>query len=403
MAVSNNYKLPIILVTSLFFLWGFAHSMLDILNKHFQEILHITKRESGLIQFVVFIGYFLLALPAGILIKKYGYKFGIITGLVLYAIGAFMFFPAANIKTFEFFLISLFVIASGLTFLETAANPYITVLGRKETSEQRLNLSQSFNGLGWVLGPLVGGLLVFNETKVASNNFKSVQLPYLLIGAVVLIIALLFYLTPLPDIQEEEISKDDGLISEQSLWKRKHFVTGLITLFFYVGTQVGIGSLFINYVTESIHVTNKEASFYLSGAMFLFAGGRFVGTYLMRLISPQKLLTICSMSCLILTAIVMLNFGIFSVYSLIFINFFMSIMFPTIFALSIKDLGSFTKQGSSFLIMSIVGGAIFPFLMGWIGANDTYKSFILPMLGFAVVLYFGFKGYRVVDFKKTPV
>jgi FHS family L-fucose permease-like MFS transporter len=405
MKQNNSYLIPFILITSLFFLWGMAHSMLDVLNKHFQEALGVSKAASGFIQFVVFGAYFIMALPAGYLLRKVGYKWGIVTGLLLYAAGALLFYPAAEIKTFGFFLFALFIIASGLTILETAANPYVTVLGPPHSSEQRLNLSQSFNGLGWVLGPLIGGLLVFSGEGSGKAELSSVQLPYVGIGVAVLGVAFLFTRIALPEITADSAGEAHAAFSpDRSLFRQRHFVYGVIAQFVYVGAQVGIGSYFINYTTETLpELSNQEASFYLSGAMFLFMAGRFLGTFLMRYIRPQVLLSIFALAATVMLLCVIYLTGMLTLYALLLVNLFMSIMFPTIFALAIKDLGSQTKQASSFLIMSVVGGAVFTPFMGYLADTfTTSTSFWVPLICFVFVGWYAAVGSRVKGKNRQP-
>jgi FHS family L-fucose permease-like MFS transporter len=389
----GNYLFPFILVTSLFLLWGLAYGLLDVLNKHFQEVLNITTKRSTLLQGAYFGAYFLMALPAGMFMNKFGYKKGIIMGLLLYAAGAFLFYPAARALNFDFFLLALFILACGLACLETAANPYVTVLGAKETSEQRLNLSQCFNGLGSFLGPIIGGQLFFGSDN---KDLTTVQLTYIAIGVVVLLIAAFFYRTPLPEIKEAAAEGEEVLKDSRPLFAHKHFVWGVTAQFFYVAAQVGVGALFINYVTEYWQgVSNKRASFLLAVGMALFMGGRFVGTALMRKIAPNRLLAVYAFINVLLCAFVMTGSGALSVYALIAVFFFMSIMFPTIFALGVKDLGKHTKQGASFIVMSIVGGASVPYLMGIVTEwKSTAISYGIPMFCFMVVFYYGWRGYR---------
>lgn len=388
---NGNYTFPFILVTSLFFLWGFAYGLLDVLNKHFQEALNITKARSTLLQAAYFGAYFLMALPAGMIMKRYGYKSGIIIGLLLYTAGAFLFYPAANIRSFEFFLLALFVIACGLTCLETAANPYITVLGPAKSSEFRLNLSQSFNGVGSLVGPIIAARLFFADNgHESSEDLSSVQSVYLFIGGVVLIIAILFMRTRLPEIKEETTISSG--VNTKALFSHPHFVWSVIAQFFYVAAQVGIGALFINYATEYWEGTsNQDAAYLLSICLLLFTLGRFSGTALMRKVSPRALLAVYSLLNVILCLFVILLPGMVAVFALMAVFFFMSIMFPTIFALGIKNLGEQTKRASSFLIMSIVGGALVPPVMGLISDRSTALSFIVPLLCFLIVLYFAWK------------
>lgn len=391
----GNYTLPLILVTSLFFLWGMAYGLLDVLNKHFQETLSITTARSTLLQAAYFGAYFLIALPAGLFMNRFGYKKGIILGLLLYAAGAFMFFPAAQQSSFNFFLLALFVLASGLTCLETAANPYVTVLGKPETSAFRLNLAQCFNGVGSFIGPIIGANLFFANSE-ASGNLDSVKLVYLIIAGVVLVIAGLFFRTPLPEIKESQIVSERSL-DKKPLFRHRNFTNAIITQFFYVAAQVGIAALFINYCTEvGNNIDNAEAAYLLSIALILFTAGRFAGTGLMKVISPNKLLTIYALVNVILCLVVISANGDLSVYSLMAIFFFESIMFPTIFALGIKDLGHHTKKGSSFIIMSIVGGALVPYVMGVLTDQRSISfAYTVPLFCFIIVAWYGWHGYRV--------
>ncbi len=394
----KKFLFPFILVTSLFFMWGLAYGLLDVLNKHFQNTLSIDKARSTLLQAAYFGAYFLMALPAGMLMKRFGYKFGIIFGLLLYAAGAALFYPSAHYASFEFFLLALFVLASGLTFLETAANPYVTVLGEPSTSEQRLNLSQCFNGLGSFLGPYIGMALFFHGGEAETGgNLESVQLVYIVMAVVVLLIAFMFYRTSLPEIQEATDGSNAANAKGRSLMEQKHFVLAVVAQFFYVAAQVGIGALFINYVVEywGEGGTDKLASGLLGLALGLFTVGRFAGTALMRKFAPNTLLAVYALINIVLCGVVMLGMGVTSVVALIAIFFFMSIMFPTIFALGVKNLGSRTKEGSSFIIMSIVGGAIMPYVMGSIADSaSTALAFVVPLVCFVVVLFYGMKGYK---------
>jgi MFS transporter, FHS family, L-fucose permease len=390
----NKFLLPLILVTSLFFLWGFAYGLLDVLNKHFQETLNITRSRSTLLQGAYFGAYFLIALPAGIFMNKYGYKKGIILGLLSYSIGAFLFYPAAQMASFNFFLLALFILASGLACLETAANPYVTVLGASETSESRLNLSQCFNGVGSFLGPIIAATLFFGDKN--SRSLDSVKLIYIIIGVVVLLVAGLFMRTSLPEIKEAEIVSSQDL-DQKPLFSHGHFIGSVIAQFFYVAAQVGIAALFINYCTEAkIGIGSAKASTLLSVSLLLFTIGRFVGTALMRTIAPNKLLMAYAIINVCLCSLVIINHAWFSVYALMAVFFFESIMFPTIFALGIKDVGHNTKKASSFLIMSIVGGALMPYVMGTLADKySTPVAYIVPLACFVVVAWYGWRGFRV--------
>ena len=393
----SSFLLPLILVTSLFFLWGLAYGLLDVLNKHFQETLNINKQRSTLLQAAYFGAYFLVALPAGVLMTKVGYRKGIIIGLLLYATGALLFYPAAGNASFSFFLLALFILASGLTFLETAANPYITVLGEPKTSEFRLNLAQSFNGVGSFLGPIIGGALFFGTKATnASSELDSVKYVYIAIAVIVLLVALLFVKTPMPEVKEEELVIDTKGHVGKTLFQHTHFVWAIAAQFFYVAAQVGIAALFINYCTEkNVGIDNEKAAYLLSASLILFTIGRFAGTALMKVIAPNKLLALYALANVLLCIVVVFVPGIISVYALMVVFFFMSIMFPTIFALGVKNLGIYTKRGASFIIMSIVGGAMVPFIMGFLAEmHSTPFSYIVPLICFMFVFVFAIHGYK---------
>ena len=382
--VSKQFLLPFVLIASLFFFWGFAHSILDILNKHYQDALVISKTRSALVQAMVYGGYFIMAIPAGAIIRKWGYRAGVLTGLILYGIGALLFIPGEMIMSFNFFLVCLFVIGCGLTCLETASNPYIAVLGDEETSASRLNLAQSLNGLGWIVGPLVGGLLVF---RGADGNSGSVALPYTIIGIAVLLIAIVISRVKLPEIKEDTVDITSG----ESLFHSRTFVFGLVAIFFYVAAQTGINSFFINYVTESHpSVSSRDAALMLSfGGMGLFFVGRLLGSWGMSYIKAGALLLLCALGASACMLIVILGSGIIAVSALVMTYLCESIMFPTIFALALRGLdASNTKRGSSYLIMGIVGGAIAPMLMGVLGETDMAVGFIIPLVCFIVIAAF---------------
>lgn len=391
----KSYLIPFILITSLFLLWGFAHGLLDVLNKHFQGVFTMTKAESGLVQFSTYIAYFLMALPAGLFMKRFGYKKGIILGLCLFAVGAFAFIPAAYLHSAFPFLVALFVIASGLCILETAANPYSTILGPEESGAQRLNLSQSFNGLGWILGPLVGGMLIFGG---AEDDPFTLTKPYILVGSVVLLVAVLFFFTKLPEVQmEEETDRDEGgnvsVPDTVSMWRHPQFVRAIIAQFCYCAAQTGIFSFFINYVTEAdASMTNIEASRILAfGGMALFMIGRLSGSFTMKWMSPSRLLTWFALADVVCMALVVISVGTISLYALYLSFFFMSIMFPTIFALGLEGMGSYTKKASSYIVMGVAGGAFAPMLMGYIGADNMAVGFVIPLLAFLYILYFALR------------
>lgn len=389
----KSYLVPFILITSLFLLWGFAHGLLDVLNKHFQGVFTMTKAESGLVQFSTYIAYFLMALPAGAFMKRYGYRKGIIMGLLLFAIGAFGFIPAAFLHSATPFLIALFVIACGLCILETAANPYSTILGPSASAAQRLNLSQSFNGLGWILGPLVGGLLIFGASE---GDSMALTKPYILVGGIVLFVALLFFFTKLPEIKPEEEEEVTAIVEEKpaaSLWKRRQFVRSVVAQFCYCAAQTGIFGFFINYVTEmDPGISNLRASRILAfGGMALFMIGRLSGSFTMKWLAPGRLLTWYSLLSAVCMALVVASVGTLSLYALYLSFFFMSIMFPTIFALGLEGMGVYTKKASSYIVMGVAGGAFSPMLMGYIGENNMAIGFFVPLIAFLYILYFAIR------------
>jgi len=400
--VTSGFLLPFILITSLFFLWGVAHGMLDTLNKHFQEMLHLTKAKSGMIQFSVYTAYFLMALPAGYFMRRFGYKKGIIMGLVLFSTGAFLIAATTSFESFWIFLICLFFMGCGLATLETAANPYTTKLGPKESAERRINFSQSFNGLAWVVGPLIGLFIYSNNSGVEGEKLSSMILPYSVIGGTVLLVAILFILTKLPEIKEEEGSEDNlnfngnNSVISKPLIKQRHLVLGVIAQFCYVAAQTGVFSYLINFVTDvnqNPHFEVAYGPYFLSIGFALFMIGRMSGSFLMKYIKPTKLLAVYALICCVLLPVVSMSLGWISLIALYGVFFFMSVMFPTIFALSIKDLGPKTKKASSFLVMSIVGGAVFPPVMGLIADKFTMSvGFFAPIPFFAFILYYALKG-----------
>ncbi len=411
-----NYLVPFIFICSLFLLWGFAHGFLDVLDKHFQDLLHVSKAQSGFVQFSLYIGYLAMGVPAGLFIKRYGYQRGIILGLAIFAIGAFMFYPAASFGKFIPFLVALFVIACGLTFLETAANPYSTVLGNKQGAARRINISQSFNGLGWILGPLIGGLFVFGmEAEGEHDKFDSLVTPYMMIGGIVVVVMIIFMVIKLPEIKEEVGADGEENPPLRKLLQYPVFIMAVIAQFLYVAAQTGTNSFFINYVIDAVHdlrtpvgdimmhlgyfgeffmPKNNEqaASIILAiGGMGAFWIGRLTGAYIMRFISPRKLLMWYAFANTILVAIVIADIGWLSVFCLFTTYFFMSIMFPTIFALGIQDMGALTKKASSFLVMAVAGGAFCPPVMGLISDHSNMATgFIIPIFCYVFIAFYAF-------------
>jgi FHS family L-fucose permease-like MFS transporter len=413
---SKSYRFAFILITSLFFLWGFAHNLDPILIPHLKRSFTLTTTQSTLVDSSVFIAYFFMALPAGFIIKKYGYKIGIIVGLLIFATGSFLFIPAANTQQYNFFLVALFIIACGLTILETAANPYASSLGPAETSTQRLNFSQSFNGLAAALAPVIGARLILTKgyadadleamsataRKVAlASEASSVKLPYFILGIVLVLIAVIFAFTKLPKILNTE-----GHVAGKNILhalKHRHLSWAVAAQFFYVGAQVCVFSLFILYATKSAEISQVKAADYLGICGIAFLIGRFLGTFLMKYIQPERLLALYATINIVLCIIAIAAHGLITVYAVIGISFFMSIMFPTIFSLGIRDLFGDTAFGSSLIIMSIAGGAILPRIFGMISdaTNNIQMGFIVPLVCFVVILFFGLKGYRVI--KKTAL
>jgi len=399
------------LITSLFFLWGFAHNLDPILIPHLKRSFTLSTTQATLVDSAVFAAYFLMALPAGMLMKKWGYKAGIITGLLFFSLGCFLFVPAANMQSYNFFLIALFVIACGLTMLETAANPYATVLGDAETGAQRLNFAQSFNGLAAALAPVIGARIILtrgysdnelNAMTAAARKLalaaeaSTVKLPYIVLGCVLIGIALLFARTKLPPIT----TAAHGTASKNVFhaFRHRHLSWGVAAQFFYVGAQVCVFSLFILYATKSSGISEVKAADYLGICGIAFLIGRFVGTALMQRIKPHALLALYAVINLVLCLVAIFASGIITVYAVIGICFFMSVMFPTIFALGINKLGADTEYGSSLIIMSIVGGAILPRIFGYISdaTGNIQYGYIVPFCCFVVIALFGYKGYEIV-------
>ena len=388
----RRYLLPFVLITTLFFLWGFARAILDVLNKHFQNELHISISQSALIQVTTYLGYFIMAIPAGLFINRFGYRRGVVFGLALFALGAFLFVPGANIGTFEVFLGALFVIGCGLTFLETAANPYVTELGSPQTATSRLNLSQSFNGMGSIFATFSVGLFLFRNDSEGGN----VAIPYVVLGVVVLLIALVFSRVQLPEIQPttEDETSGSGLKNLAELFKQPMFVMGLAALLAYEVAEISINSYFINFVTGQGWMSDKSASIVLTAALAFFMIGRFGGSWVMRRVRAQRVLFVCAVGCVCSMCLVLLNMGVLSLIGLLANYFFEAIMFPTIFSLALTGLGRLTKSASSILMMTPVGGCGF-LLMGMIADNSNpVLPFVLPLAGFAVVLAYAWKELR---------
>ena len=387
----RKYLVPFVLITLLFFLWGFARAILDVLNKHFQNALHISITHSSLIQVTTYLGYFLMAIPAGIFINRYGYRRGVVFGLILFGAGSLMFIPGVAMGSFYAFLLCLFIIGCGLVFLETAANPYVTELGAKETATSRLNLSQSFNGLGSLFATFCIGQFLFNNTDEGGN----VAVPYTILGILVLVIALVFSRVHLPEIKHEETEEDQADGSNIGKLFKHHgmFVFGLLALLCYEIAEISINSYFINFVTGMHWMTDRTASLVLTVALAFFMVGRFLGSWVMRYIKATTALFICAIGSVVCIGLVLCDLGKASLIALIANYLFEAIMFPTIFAIALTGLGNLTKSASSLLMMTPIGGCGF-LLMGLI-ADRTHVvlPFVVPFVSFFIVLAFAAREY----------
>ena len=395
----KRYVVPFVLITTLFFLWGFARAILDVLNKHFQDELHISITQSSLIQVTTYLGYFLMAIPAGMFITRYGYRRGVVFGLALFGLGALAFIPG---NTFAAFLAALFVIGCGLKFLETAANPYVTELGDKETASSRLNLSQTFNGMGCFMATLLVGSFLFSDEKGGAD----VSVPYAIMGGLVLLIALVFTKVELPEVRGEECevreyqpstSHTSHLLPLTSLFHNRWFVFGLLALLSYEVAEISINSYFVNFVTDTGLMSKLDASRVVSLALVIFMVGRFLGSWIMRSLAAERMLLYCAIGTVACMVLTMLNLGTVSLVALIANYLFEAIMFPTIFSLSVQGLGDKKKSASSLLMMTPIGGCGF-LLMGWLADHtNPFLPFLIPLAGFAVVLAYAFVSTRLHD------
>ena len=422
-----------VLVCSLFLLWGAFSGMIDVLNKHFQDSLNLSKAMSGFVQGAWYGAYFLIALPAGWIARKLGYRGGILTGLALAILGCLMFVPAVQIKAsqsivFAAFLTALFVVGAGMTCLETVANPYTTLLGTLDGAVARINLAQTCNAVGWMVGPMIIGAFVMSKTKIANTSNHSLYLPYLALGGVVAVLLVAFLIWPAPDIQAPDEARPASGHGEAArpLHHEWHFIFAVVAQFFYVAGQTGVFSFFINYVKDkgyspaipnwlavhlpraveysshhAFYITQYGATTLLSIAFGCFAIGRLSGSMVLRFAKPHLILALYGLINTVLMVVVVLNglkvgsmtinLGWIGVIALVLSYFFMSIMYPTIFALGIKGLGKHTKLASGFIVMSIVGGALAPFFMGWIADRSSMRiGFVIPLICFAVIMLYGF-------------
>ena len=410
----RRYVLPFILVTSLFFLWAFGVNLNDILIPHLKKGFHLSDFRSSLIQTAFFGGYFLAALPAGWLMEKIGYKRGILVGLLTCASGAVLFIPAASMRLYIFFLFALFVMACGQGVLEVAANPYVTILGPPESSERRLNFAQSFNSVGAVITPIFGAAFILSGVEYSHQQLSAmtpaqlqayevaeantVKGPYLVIAGLFLAVAALIFFAQLPEVREADDAEPtpNAAGGVRGLLPYKHLLKGVLAQFFYVGAQVGVASFVIRFAQYSMPgLPEKQAANYLKLHLLGFMMGRFAGSALMKRIAASHLLSLFGMSALICLTVVLLGTGVAPMWALVLLGFFHSIMFPTIFALSLKHLGPHTKLGSSLLVMSIIGGAVFPAIMGYVSDMSSIRfAFWVPFLCHFYVLYFAARGYR---------
>lgn len=383
----KSFLLPFLLISSLYLLWGCAHGMLDVLNRHFQGCFAMNKAESGFVQFSTYIAYFIMAIPAGHILRKLGYKKGIFVGLLMFALGAFAFVPAAFANSPTPFLAALFFLACGLCIIETGAHPYATVLGPPDSAAQRINVAAAFNGVGWIIGPLIGGTLIFGAD---SSDAMATAKPYVLVGVVVLLVAIALLFVKMPEIVPPMDEEEQGAPTS-SLWKRKSFVLAVVAQFLYVAAQTGIFSFFINYVVELYPgLSNLDASRMLSlGGMGLFLVGRLTSSWFMRWVKPARLLAIFSAFAVICMVLVVLSVGTLSFVALCLSMYLMSMMFPTIFALGVHGLGAQTKQASSYIVMGVGGGAVSPVLMGYLGETNMAMGFTVPLLCFMFIAYYG--------------
>ena len=409
----NTYVLPLILIVSLFFMWGMGGSINDILIQQFKKTFVLTDFESGLVQSAFYLGYFLLAVPASLIMRRFNYKTGIVIGLFLFATGALLFYPAAENASYGFFLVALFVIASGLTFLETAGNPYVSALGEPESATFRLNLAQSFNPIGCITGILIGQNFIlsgieYSKEQLAkmtpeavkgyyTSEVHAVQTPYLLIGIVIVIAAFVIIATKFPVVKDEE--SQGTSTTKQTLkfiFGKRHFKQAVMAQFFYIGAQVCIWSFLIRYIQGTIPGTpEKTAANFLTISLVVFTAGRFIGTALLKRIKGHNLLWIYAVINLVLVAVALVFPGTIGLWALVGTSFFMSIMYPTIFSLGIRGLGEHTKLAASVLVMAIIGGALITPIMGLVSVHfGIGKAIVIPLVCFMMVAYYGIKGYK---------
>jgi FHS family L-fucose permease-like MFS transporter len=397
---NNSTRFALISLTSLFFMWGFITCLNDILIPHLKAIFSLSYAQSMLVQFCFFGAYFLVSLPAGKLVKKMGYQKGIVIGLVIAALGCLLFYPAASLHSYPVFLAALFVLASGITVLQVSANPYVTLLGAKETASSRLTMTQAFNSLGTTIAPYFGALLILNEVtdSMSATSAESVQLPYLGLMAALLALAAIFAFLKLPHIQSAEVVEGEKI--EGSAWQHKHLVLGAIGIFVYVGAEVSIGSFLVSFLGEAdiagLEETEaaKYLTYYWGGAMV----GRFIGAAVMQKVDAGKTLAFNGVCSVILIMVTVLSTGSIAMWAILLVGLFNSIMFPTIFSLALSGLEKHTSQGAGILCLAIVGGAILPVLQGVLADSFSVQlAFILPLFCYVYIVFYGVSGSKVTS------
>lgn len=401
--------IPFVLVTALFFLWGVPNNLNDVLIRQFMKSFPITRLQAGLVQSAFYMGYFLLALPSAFYMRRAGYKAGFVTGLVLFGAGTFLFWPAALVGRYPFFLLALFVMASGLAFLETASNTFIALAGPPETSERRLNFSQAFNPLGSIAGALIGTTFIFSGIELNAGRIQELQAlhqyqayirfetlrvvrPYIVLGIVAFVFAFLIWRTSFPVLKDDHASAPYQESSIARLLKNRHLVFTILTQFFYVGAQVGTWSYFIQYVQDYTGQTEKIAGYFLTGTLVMFGIGRFASAFIMKYVKPAKLMGSYCLINIVLVSIAVVHPGWFGVWMIFLTSFFMSLMYPTIFALGLQGLGQDSKVGGSLIVMAIVGGAVLTPLMGVIAdlSKSIAYAYSIPLCGYAFIACYSF-------------
>ena len=389
----KNYIVPLIILTSLFFMWGFLTVLNDVLIPYLKNVFELNYTQALLIQFCFFAAYGVCSIPAGILVKKLGYQYGIVVGLTIAAMGCFMFILAANALVYPIFLGALFVLAAGITLLQVSANPYVALLGPSETAPRRLTLTQAFNSAGAYLGPIIGAALILGAVADTASGADAVKMPYARLGIALLVLAVIFIFVKLPKIEDNDAvegSYGDAL-------NFKHLLLGVVAIFVYVGAEVSIGSLIINFLGEP-HIAGLgevEAAKYVSYYWGLALIGRFIGVALMFFVAGNIMLMVNGLAAIALLAVTILAGGDPAWMALIAVGFFNSLMFPTIFSLAIAKLGPLASRGSGLLCTAIIGGAFIPLLQGFVADSVNLQiSFVIPMVCYAFIAYYGFKGYE---------